>query len=672
MGANRGRFTIRKKALSLPLVLLLACVMAAFLSLTLLGSEAAYAQTGTISGKVTSASQPGGVGNISVSATNTAETKVFSDATDANGNYTITVDAPDTYKVKFADYGGNYVTEWYNNKTDFASANTISVADGENKTNINASLIMAVTPTVTSITPNQGRNDGVVSITNLAGNNFQEGATASLSRSGQPDIFGSNVNVVSQTRITCDFDLSKAQPGSWDVVVTNPHDRQGVLQRAFTITKAPGVVSPSYDFYFAEGYTGQGFYEYLTLGNPQNAAANTTITYMFPDGSTQEQQLEIAPASRTTVNVNAEVGPDKEVSCKVEADQEIVAERPMYFSYQGMWAGGHDVLGAAAPALNWYFAEGYTGAGFDEWICVQNPGDDTADLAFYFQTQEVGEIMVDGFSVGAHSRASFKTNDILGPDFQTSLKLESNRPIVAERPMYFNYSGTGGWGWQGGHCVMGASELSTEYYFAEGTTRQGFEEWITLQNPNQEAIVVEATYQLGAGQGDPVTKIYDLAGSSRFTLYAPNEVGGDKDVSVYLTSLSDFLAERPMYFDYQYNIAAQGGHCVIGSPFAATDWFLAEGYTGAGFNQWICLQNAGGEDANVQITYYTQEEGALTPRDLVIPARTRITVMVNDSAGPNYQLSSGISSDRPIVCERPMYFVYNGLPGGHDVVGYAP
>jgi hypothetical protein len=672
MGTNRGLFTFRKNALSLPVMMLLIFGLVAFLSLTLLGSDVAFAQTGTISGKVTSSSEPGGVSNVSVSATNTADTKVFSDATDANGNYSITVDAPDDYKVKFTDYGGDYLTEYYNNKPDFASANAISVADGGTVNNINAVLSLAPTPTVTSITPNQGKNDGVVNITNLAGSKFAIGAMVNLSRSGQPDIFATNVNVVSPSRITCDLDLAKAQPGSWDVWVTNPHDKKGVLQRAFTVTQAPGVVSPSYDFYFAEGYTGQGFQEYLTLGNPQDEVANTTITYMFPDGNTQEQQLEIPAASRTTVNVNAEVGADKEVSCKVEADQEIVVERPMYFSYQGMWAGGHDVLGAPAPALNWYFAEGYTGAGFDEWICVQNPGDDTADLTFTFQTQEAGEIIIPDISVGAHSRASFKTNDILGPDYQTSLKLESNQPIVAERPMYFNYSGTGGWGWQGGHCVMGASELSTEYYFAEGTTRQGFEEWITLQNPNQAGITVEATYQLGAGQGDPVIKTYDLAASSRFTLYAPNEIGEGKDVSVYLTSQSDFLAERPMYFNYQYNIAAQGGHCVIGSPFAATEWFLAEGYTGAGFNQWICLQNAGSEDAVVQITYYTQEAGALDPRNFMVPARTRITVMVNDDAGPNYQLSSSISSNRPIVCERPMYFVYNGLPGGHDVVGYAP
>jgi len=36
-------------------------------------------------------------------------------------------------------------------------------------------------------------------------------------------------------------------------------------------------------------------------------------------------------------------------------------------------------------------------------------------------------------------------NDILKGDYQTSLTLESTQPVVAERPMYFNYQGTNIW-----------------------------------------------------------------------------------------------------------------------------------------------------------------------------------------------------------------------------------
>ncbi len=71
--------------------------------------------------------------------------------------------------------------------------------------------------------------------------------------------------------------------------------------------------------------------------------------------------------------MNAAAGADKEVSIKCECASPFIAERPMYFSYKGAWTGGHDVAGATYPSDCWYFAEGCTRAGFEEWLCLQNP-----------------------------------------------------------------------------------------------------------------------------------------------------------------------------------------------------------------------------------------------------------------------------------------------------------
>ena len=72
------------------------------------------------------------------------------------------------------------------------------------------------------------------------------------------------------------------------------------------------------------------------------------------------------------------------------------------------------------------------------------------------------------------------------------------------------------------------------------------------------------------------------------------------------------------------------------------------------------------------VTYYTQESGPLAPVTVTVDPGARNTLMVNRSAGEDYQLSVGISSDVPIVVERPMYFNTGPYAGGHDVVGYAP
>jgi hypothetical protein len=425
--------------------------------------------------------------------------------------------------------------------------------------------------------------------------------------------------------------------------------------------------------YFAEGYTGSGFKQYLCLGNPRARDARAAITYLFPDGTSLARIVKVPSESRLTIFVNADVGADREVSVELESDLDLVAERSMYFTYQGVWPGGHDAMGVPSPSTTWYFAEGYTGDGFEQWICVLNPGNTQADLTFRFQTQEEGERVKEGLAVPARSRRSFRVNDVLGADLQNSLKLEASVPVVAERPIYFDYYGTQGHHWQGGHCVPGAVELAQVYYFAEGTTRQGFEEWLTLQNPNPHIITVSASYQVGEGQGDTVHKSYAVQPGKRHTVYVPGEVGAEKDVSVILASTAFFLAERPMYFLYTgYGASWPGGDCVMGAKRAAAEWFLAEGYSGEGFHTWLCLQNPGIDSAQVLVVYYSQEKGPLPARSLELPAGRRQTIFVNEHAGPGYQLSIRVLSSSPIVVERPMYFDDGGgVQGGHSVVGRA-
>jgi hypothetical protein len=43
--------------------------------------------------------------------------------------------------------------------------------------------------------------------------------------------------------------------------------------------------------------------------------------------------------------------------------------------------------------------------------------------------------------VGATSCATVNVNESVGPDREVSLKVTSDAPIVAERPMYFSYRG---------------------------------------------------------------------------------------------------------------------------------------------------------------------------------------------------------------------------------------
>ncbi|MDY6794090.1 MAG: hypothetical protein SWK76_02230, partial [Actinomycetota bacterium] len=145
----------------------------------------------------------------------------------------------------------------------------------------------------------------------------------------------------------------------------------------------------------------------------------------------------VPPLSRYTLNVADVVGEGRDVSMVVESDTPVVAERPMYFNYHGMRAGGHDSPGVTSPSERWYFAEGCTRSGFDTWLCVANPGDDTALLDVFFLTPE-GEESAISESVPPLSRYTLNVADVVGEGRDVSMVVESDTPVVAERPMYFD------------------------------------------------------------------------------------------------------------------------------------------------------------------------------------------------------------------------------------------
>jgi hypothetical protein len=232
----------------------------------------------------------------------------------------------------------------------------------------------------------------------------------------------------------------------------------------------------------------------------------------------------------------------------------IVAERPMYFNYQGL-TGGHCVMGSNSLDTQWYFAEGTTRSGFDTYICLQNPYnvDAVASLTFILGD---GSTVVQPMLVPATSRQTLRVNDAIGPDQDVSTVVESDSLLLAERPMYFLYSG----GWPGGHVATGARNPENSWFFAEGTTRAGFVEWLSLQNPGD----IDATATLSFMLEDGTVQDNDVAvpAHTRVTVAVPNFIGPDRDVSVAIGCDQAIVAERPMYFIYQY--VWPGGHVVVG------------------------------------------------------------------------------------------------------------
>ena len=196
-----------------------------------------------------------------------------------------------------------------------------------------------------------------------------------------------------------------------------------------------------------------------------NPAAGTPVrlTYYVAGEATPRTKAIVAPRNtRTTVIVHDAaqgVGRGKTLGSKVETTNgvDLVVERPIYFRYAGsvVAGGGHDVMGAGAPKASWLFAEGYTGAGFDQYLVVLNPHATAAPVTITYYLNGGGAPLVRSLTVAPYSRAAVAVHDAgqVGRDKEVCAKVETSHPggVVVERPMYFTY----GAATDGGHTVMG-------------------------------------------------------------------------------------------------------------------------------------------------------------------------------------------------------------------------
>jgi len=311
--------------------------------------------------------------------------------------------------------------------------------------------------------------------------------------------------------------------------------------------------------------------------------------------------------------------------------------------------GGHCTTGASEPATEWYFAEGTTREGFETWLCLANPGEEAARVTVTTMDQ-YGDAREFPLTLPPDYRESLLLNELVGGDLDIAMCVSSTVPILAERPMYFRYKGT----WAGGHCTTGASEPATEWYFAEGTTREGFETWLCLANPGEEAARVSVDYLLSGAE--KVVRTYNISPHCRLSIPLSDELGTDLDVSASIHSSRPILAERPLYF--RYSAGGGGGHCVSGIASASRVWYFAEGCTREGFDTWLCIGNPAVEAAMVYITFL-DEAGSTLQRDFAVPPASRLSLKVDDLVEEGHDIATVITSNLDIVVERPLYFLFS-------------
>jgi SpoIID/LytB domain protein len=333
-----------------------------------------------------------------------------------------------------------------------------------------------------------------------------------------------------------------------------------------------GVPEACREWYFAEGYTAGKFDTFILVQNPQEDEARLTAVFMGRDGEVDEFYYTLPPHSRMTIWMDQEPGlSEGEFSVKLISNLPVVAERAVYFGY-GTIGGGTAAEGSPDSSRRWYFAEGYTGGGFDTWLLLANPEDRPAQALLTFMLPDASTIPLQ-VEIPPMSRFTVHVDDLPGlENAEFSTVVEADSPIIAERAMYFDYYGR-----RGGHDAMGMTDTSPTWYFAEGYTAQLFDTYILLQNPREDPVNVSLSFM--RADGEVVEERVHMPPHSRWTVHVDDLPGLENaEFSTVVEADSPIIAERAMYFVYKNR---PGGSCSEGAVRASDTWYFAEGYTGS-------------------------------------------------------------------------------------------
>ena len=350
-------------------------------------------------------------------------------------------------------------------------------------------------------------------------------------------------------------------------------------------------------------------------------------------------------------------------------------------------------------STTWYFAEGSVGGSFNEYITLLNPDPShtaTVNITYLFQNRPA---VVRQHLVAPSTRGTVSANADLGisssaPQVAISAIVQSVAttsnptpvPIIAERPMYFDFHGL-----RSGTDVLGATNATgTQFYFAEGDTRLASpttnSTFITILNPSQTttAQVTIAYYSNGAVAETDVLNVGPLQRGTAISRV-------HQQYAIKVTSNTGIVVERPMY---SYDNVPAGGGWTSGAASAVgatslgtasgSDWLFAEGYTGThnDFQEYLVLANFTNTNvvADVKLEY---TNGSVQTVPVTVNALSQFYFNVNNafshpiagcSCTPTASVSAEVYTTVPaIVAERLMYFHYGPqfISGITDVVGEA-
>ena len=345
------------------------------------------------------------------------------------------------------------------------------------------------------------------------------------------------------------------------------------------------LTSPSPTWFLAEGATHNTFDLFYLIQNPGPTAATVTVRYLRPAPlAPLTKNYVVAGNSRFTIAVDNEVINGQslaatDVSAAITSTQPIVVERAMYMTNGAEpYGAGHESAGVTAPALNWFLAEGATGAFFDMFVLIANPDPTNTATVQATYLLDNGTTLTKSYAVAPSSRRTIYVDDEGFPDqagprllanaaVSTILASTNNVPIVVERAMWWPGGAQGPW--YEGHNSPGATTTGTVWALAEGEVggSNGASTYILVANTGATPASVRVTVFVEGG--GTAVRTFTVPASSRFNVDVAT-VFGSTVANARMGALVESLGATPAPIVVERAIYSNAGGRVWAA--ARTPW----------------------------------------------------------------------------------------------------
>ncbi len=441
-----------------------------------------------------------------------------------------------------------------------------------------------------------------------------------------------------------------ATPSATATPAPSPIPNGGAAQPPTPVGTPPAASVPWFGpatnhAFLAEGYTGAGYQEYLSLLNPRGRTLRAQVTIYRADGATRVlSPLRLAPYTRQTFNINI-LAPRASTALKIEGDGPLVAERALYSG-----RNGSVVACAPLPSRHWYVAEGYVGANFSDGLRIFNPYDVSAPVTVTTY-QSDGAARVSHRIVAGTTRLSVALDDI-APTGGSALTVDSALPIVVESTV--RAAGT-----SGPTAALALTAPSRQWYFPDGGAKNGDREYISVYNPDsRHKAAVSLRFVTGDGYQAPLTL---HPGPHARAVFVIGGLIHQDGVAAVVTSDRPVVAQETRYM-------SRGGLALVdGATRASRSWSLADGYVGQNFKEWITLLNPNAHAVTTRVRLIGRDgvRRAITVRQR---PHWRDYLYLNGRL-PNGPVAALVDADSPIVAGRTLLF--NGDKGLSTTIGVA-